>query len=116
MPTTAPNSDLARQIRASAEESRTGHQLLAVRVRLAAHGTTLTTCELWSAGTGVWKSHAVLDAGVGKTLGDVQQAVLAAGYRHGLTGDGQPRAAWRYDANDGWYTLDLTPAAIATAR
>ena len=116
MPTTAPSSDLARQIRASAEEGRTSHPLLAVRVHLADHGTTLTTCELWSAGTARWEPRAVLSAGVGKTFEDVQRAVLAAGYRSSLTSDGSPRAAWRYDANDGRYTLDLTPDPIANAR
>jgi hypothetical protein len=115
MATTAPPSELARQIRATVEEWRTAQPLLAIRVQKASAGPTLAACELWTAAVEPWACRAVLHAGVGLTFDDVQLAVLAAGYRYTATReaaprDGAARAAWRYDANDARYTLDISPA------
>lgn len=94
------------RLRALAGEIHPRTYPMAVRVRLDGTGPELASCEIWTGDAdALWCRRGDLPA-AGHTMLALERALTAAGFAYGLTEDG--RARYRYDANDGVYTLDLS--------
>ncbi|GAB4084028.1 hypothetical protein GCM10028784_06580 [Myceligenerans cantabricum] len=108
MTLTAATADLVRQVRGLAHELHPRLYPVSVRVRLAGTGPALALCEVWTGdGDAMWVRRCDLPAAVGRTMLDLEGALIEAGYVFDLTEERRPK--WRYDANGyGTYTLDIT--------
>lgn len=79
----------------------------ALRVTLADTRSTLASCQVWAATPATaWMARATIDV-AGVTMGELERAVIAAGFTFPVTEESRPR--WRVDRNRGTsYTLDVT--------
>jgi len=99
--------ELVEQVLALVEEWHPRTHPVAVRVRLAGAGPALASCEVWTGdGDALLAHRADLTAAVGRTMLDLERALVSVGYVYDLTPDGRPK--YRFDANGGGiYTLDI---------